>query len=99
MSNALYQIDITHEAYGGRVPERAWRRLSRHRSLPNLHRAHVRARRSMHPQPNAWTGHVRIVRVRDLMLMEIEPQWDGIDWTPALHELADYADDIASARP
>jgi len=57
-----YQVQVTDAAYGGYIPENAWRLESTHTSLRELEKAERKALRWRTPQPNSWSGHVQIIR-------------------------------------
>lgn len=59
-----YQLQVTDTPFAiqGGIPDRWWRVVSTHRSLPRLYGAYRRELKARRPEPDAWTGHVRIVR-------------------------------------
>ena len=67
MSQYSYEVQETRNVFGGRVPDEAWERVSRHCSARAAGRALLRHEGSMHHAcgPNAWTHHHRVVRLRD----------------------------------
>ena len=54
-------VQRTNLAYGPAVPESAWYTAGRAKTPNGLERVYWRAYRATHPQPNAWSGHVRCV--------------------------------------
>lgn len=59
-----YQLQVTDTPFASQagLPDRWWRVVSTHRSIPGLYRAYRRELKARRPERNAWTGHVRIVR-------------------------------------
>jgi hypothetical protein len=55
------RVERTYSAYGGRVPEAAWEHYGVARTWRGLERMYRRIDRMIHPQQNAWSGHMRFL--------------------------------------
>jgi hypothetical protein len=86
MATYTYELQETAAPYGGRVPDDAWERVSRHTSARAAWHAYSRHERSMARacgSRDAWTHHHRIIRLRD-----------GANVTWYIHNIAYMADEL-----
>ena len=61
IATTTYEIQTISSAFAGRIPEHLWRTKAVARSLRGAYQAYAEQYRWYHPEPNCWSGHVRIV--------------------------------------
>ncbi len=62
MARDSYEVQTVSSAFAGRIPEHLWETVGRATTPRGAYRHYKREWMWYHPQQNAWSGHVRILR-------------------------------------